>query len=282
MLLELAIGDTYGAGFEYSGRNFIVKNNNLKKYHQHPRHLAMKPGMYTDDTQMSLAIAEAMISNEEWTSLNLANRYVDVFKRDEREGYAGGFYHFLKSVKDGKEFLEKIRPDSDKSGAAMRAPILGIYKDKQEVLEKCEIQAAITHNTKDGINAAKAAAMIVHYFLWEQDKKALLPKYLKSNVKGDWLSVWTGKVRSKGWMSVRAAITAITQSSGMSELLQRCVAFTGDVDTVATIALAGGSVCQEIEQDLPNWCSFEMENGQYGYDYIVGLDKELTKILIAQ
>ncbi len=50
MLIDLTIGDAYGAAFEYVDRAIVEKNNNLE-YHQHPTHLATKPGMYTDDTQ---------------------------------------------------------------------------------------------------------------------------------------------------------------------------------------------------------------------------------------
>ncbi len=228
---------------------------------------------------MSLAIAELILVNKDWTKLNIATKFVEVFKRDEREGYASRFYHFLKRTKDGADFLENIHPGSEKSGAAMRAPIIGIYKDVKEVLEKCEIQASITHDTKDGINAAKASSLILHYFLWEDGKKKDLATYLKSNVKGDWLNPWQGAVRSKGWMSVRAAITAIQESSTTSELLKRCIAYTGDVDTVAAIALAGASNCKEIRNDLPGWFYAELEDGDYGRTYIENLDKQfITRI----
>jgi len=59
MLLELAIGDAYGAGFEYVDTKMILPQNNLSGYVKHPRH-HIQPGSYTDDTQMSLAIAEAL------------------------------------------------------------------------------------------------------------------------------------------------------------------------------------------------------------------------------
>lgn len=278
MLLELTIGDAYGAGFEYADRKIIEQHNNLKGYIQHPRHLGTKPGMYTDDAQMSLAIAELMIEGLEWNKLNLANKFVECFKRDEREGYAMGFYHFLQSVKDGAEFLERIKPTSDKSGAAMRASAIGLYKDKNEVLEKTAIQAAITHDTRDGINAALAAAMMVYFFKHEKGKKQDLAKYIKSNVKGDWLSRWTGKVRSKGWMSVRAAITAVMDADSMSELLKICVNYTGDVDTVATIALAAASQSNEIIKDIPSVLILDLEDGEYGRTYIEGLDKKLLII----
>src|SRR5579885_1780997 len=164
MLLELAVGDAYGAGFEYAPRELIRRHNTLAGYVQHPRH-RIRPGAYTDDTQMSLAIAEALISGEPWTPERLAQRFVDVFKRDPREGYASGFSRFLQQVEDGQQFLREIKPTSSKSGAAMRAAPLGILPTVALVRERCTVQAALTHNTPDGINAAVAAALMTHYFL---------------------------------------------------------------------------------------------------------------------
>ena len=60
MLVELAIGDAYGAGFEYASPQIVYSNNNLRAYIPHPKHPII-PGHYTDDTQMSIAIAEAII-----------------------------------------------------------------------------------------------------------------------------------------------------------------------------------------------------------------------------
>src|SRR5437016_3488053 len=104
MLLELAVGDAYGAGFEYTDRDTIRENNDLTHYVKHPRHHTL-PGSYTDDTQMSLAIAEAIVSGDPWTPERLAERFVAAFQRDPREGYAARFYAFLQSVRDGKQFL---------------------------------------------------------------------------------------------------------------------------------------------------------------------------------
>jgi ADP-ribosylglycohydrolase len=78
-------------------------------------------------------------------------------------------------------------------------------------------------------------------------------------------------------MSVRAAVTAIAQSRGMSELLRRCVAFTGDVDTVAAIALGAGSLSREVEQDLPDVLYAKLEDGPFGYRYLRELDQRLAE-----
>ena len=65
----------------------------------------------------------------------------------------------------------------------------------------------------------------------------------------------------------------------MSDLLRDCIEFTGDVDTVATIALAAASCAEEIEQDLPESLVLQLENGSYGRDYIVELDSQLMKMV---
>src|SRR5437667_12197056 len=81
MLLELAIGDAYGAGFEYADTDIINHYNDLSSYRMHPRH-HIQPGSYTDDTQMSLAIAEAIVAGEPWTPAMLAHKFVEAFQRD--------------------------------------------------------------------------------------------------------------------------------------------------------------------------------------------------------
>ncbi len=276
MLLELAVGDAYGAGFEYASE-MVERYNDLSRYVQHPRH-QIKPGCYTDDTQMSLAIAETLVAQEPWTPEVLAHRFVTTFKRDRREGYSSKFYQFLLQVQDGQQFLEGINWTSDKSGAAMRAAPIGVLPSVEKVIEAATVQAAITHNTPDGINAARAAALMSHYFIYRLGSKKELGQFLEAHVSGEWSHPWQGKVQSKGWMSVRAAITAVMRNDSLSELLKDCIAYTGDVDTVAAIALAAASCSEEITQDLPEHLIAGLENGSYGRDYIIDLDRQLMSL----
>ena len=61
MLVEIAIGDAYGAAFEYAEPT-AGRPNDLSGYSKHPRH-KIASGCYTDDTQMSLAVAEALVES---------------------------------------------------------------------------------------------------------------------------------------------------------------------------------------------------------------------------
>jgi ADP-ribosyl-[dinitrogen reductase] hydrolase len=279
MLLELAIGDAYGAGFEFVDEKTIELHNNLNGYLKHPHH-DIQPGCYTDDTQMSLAVAEAIISQEPWTPELLADKFVAAFGRDRRVGYASKFYNFLLEVRDGQEFLQKINFASDRSGAAMRSGPIGIFPTVEKVIENATIQAAITHNTPDGINAARAAALMSHYFIYQLGLKQDLGNFLEQHVSGEWSIPWSGKVSVKGVDCVRAAITAVMRNDRASKLLQDCIAFSGDVDTVATIALAAGSSSREIAQDIPENLVQGLENLAYGRDYIIELDKQLMNLII--
>ena len=270
----MAVGDAYGAGFEFVDRATVRAGNDLARYRPHP--LGEIPaGDYTDDTQMSLAIAEAIVSGEAWTPQVLAAKFVEVFKRDPRAGYARRFQAFLARVDSGARFLAEIDPHSDKSGAAMRAAPIGVYPTIAEVLDRARVQAAITHDTPDGIAAACAAALMAHYFLHRLGPKSDLGRFLCDHVPGDWDVPWQGEVGAPGWMSVRAAVTAIHESTSLSQVLRRCVDFTGDVDTVAAIALAAGSCSVELARDLPHHLVAGLEDGPFGRRYLDRLNRKL-------
>lgn len=276
MLVELAIGDAYGAGFEYAPVPFVKTYNTLAGYVAHPRH-GIAPGCYTDDTQMSLAIVEAMLADEPWTPLLLAEHFVNAFKRDPREGYASGFYGFLQEVQSGEEFLAKIRPHSDKSGAAMRAGPIGLYPTIADVIERTTLQAKLTHDTPGGINAALAAALMTHYCFYQLGPKAQLGEFLQTHVPGPWTKRWRGKVGSPGMESVHAAVTAVLAHDSLSAILQQSIAFAGDVDTVATVALCAASCSTDVAQDLPAVLYEGLEDGPYGRRYLERLEEGLLQ-----
>lgn len=225
MLLEAAIGDAYGIGFEYQPAEYVRKYNLLQAYRPHGRYPSLNK-KYSDDTQMSMAIAELMLEAKTWTPQLIADKFVTVFKRDVRKGYASGFYDFLMSIEDGTEFLAKIKPHSNKNGAAMRAWPIGLYSSIDEVHQKAQLQARLTHDTPIGVASAQAAALMIHYFAHIKAKKSQLGQWLERELPGNWNEPWTGPVGEQGDMAVRAAITAIQQSDNMQTLLQKCVAYT--------------------------------------------------------
>src|SRR4029077_8036757 len=120
-----------------------------------------------------------------------------------------------------------------------------------------------------------AAALMTHYFIYRLGPKAELGAFLASHVPGPWMGPWRGKVGAQGLMSVHAAASVVMANGSMCDLLRACVTLTGDVDTVATIALAAGSCSPEIVQDLPNHLVSGLENGPFGRDFLKELDRRL-------
>lgn len=273
MLLEIAIGDAYGAGFEFAPADKIQKFNNLMSYHQHE--LGIAPGCYTDDTQMSLAIAELLISGKPWTRENLADKFVECFKRDERLGYSKGFFAFLQSVSCGQEFLERIEPRSTRNGAAMRSPPLGYLRDISQLMDMCELQASLTHNTDIGIKSAQAVALVAHFMIYNLGEKRHLKEFVCEHTGFNWRDDRNSPVACCGEETANAILTVLKESKSLSEVLIRSVNFTGDVDTVAAVALGVASKCAEYEKNLPDFLFQDLEAGSYGRDYLIVVSKKL-------
>ena len=279
MLLEIAIGDALGAGYEFNDPAIeLHRDNLLHGYVQHAKHAGIKPGMYSDDTQMSIGTAEAIISGEPWIPETLVRHWLTAFQRDPRDGYARGFQAFLESHHTAEAFLADIRPDSDKAGAAMRAGPIGLVADSARVIEMATVQAEITHRTPGGVNSAVAAALMAWYCHNTTEPKANLPAFLAARVPGhSWESRWTGRVGVAGLECVAAALAAIVACNSLSGILAHCIQYGGDVDTVAAIAMAAASGSKEVTQDLPQNLIDGLENGHYGRDYLVELDEKLQK-----
>jgi len=273
-----AIFDGYGFGFEYADPKFVAKRNNLRTFQSHPK-WKTKPGTYSDDTQMQVALAELMLRQplpSTWSLGDIAQSFLSTFRRDPRKGYAGAFYDFLARVQTPAEFLKGIRPYSDKSGAAMRAPVLGLLKEEQGVIDAAYLQGCLTHATRAGLEAAAASALLTHYTYHHIGPKADAGAYIEELIPGwGWADGWVTPIQEKGFQHVRAAIGAIQRYDSASAILKHIVSLTGDVDTSAAIAAPAVFFCSEIENDIPDTLSRCAENGDYGYDYLKNLGEAL-------
>jgi ADP-ribosylglycohydrolase len=280
LLTKIAIADARGVCFEYAPRRIIRERNNWRVgYFPHHKY-GTGAGRYSDDAHMSCAVAETLLaSGPDASARDFVARFLDVFQREDkpREGYAGRFFQFLQTVAGADDFLDRIQPDSDKSGGAMRAGPCGVLGTAEVVKEVAARQAATTHNTPAGIAAAQTAALMTHYLLYRVGPRRDLPDFLDDHVPGHmWRRPHEGEVGPKGLDSTRAALTALMRNGSLADLLIDCVDFGGDVDTVAAIAMAAASCSEEIDQTMPAVLWDGLENGAYGRDYLVSLDERFS------
>jgi ADP-ribosyl-[dinitrogen reductase] hydrolase len=69
------------------------------------------------------------------------------------------------------------------------------------------------------------------------------------------------------------------EENSLAALLKRCVDFTGDVDTVAAVALGAASCAVEYAQDLPGGLIAGLEDGPWGAACLRDLDARLMALI---
>lgn len=281
-LLACALGDAYGAGFEFVQSKFIAKHNRMQDYVSHPK-FGQDPGRYTDDTQMAIGLCEHMLDETKdgrWNTIPLANRWLGCFRRDPHTGYSRGFYDLLMQAVNegwaGVQLASRLEPHSAKNGGAMRAFPVGFLADPAEVRDKAMLQASLTHATYDGMRAAAAAALTFHYCYHRVGRRDGLGDFLAKWVPGtDWLGQVDRKEPTGGVPTVQKALRILFVCNSVADAIKMAVAEGGDTDTVAAIVAPCAAVCDEVRNAVPPFMLDKLENGEYGRDYIQKLDERL-------
>lgn len=291
MLLEIAIGDAYGRSFEFNTREFIEQNNFPERGYAHREGEAPTgTGTYTDDTQMSIAVAMHMLSKKPVaTAAHYAHRFLAAYKRDPHAGYSRRVRTALESSNNVVEFLENVRAKgANSNGSVMRTIPLGLMRDPQDVIHHCIAHTTATHCSVDAINATIAVALCAHYFIYYPDiqhrkqhfEHMLSTKWMDHDTAFRILKCYldtpdTG-VPCDAKLTASWAIKLAWETSSYAELLKASVALGGDVDSIAALGMGLLSLNNPTDS-VPSILLNNLENGQFGRDYLVKLDGELFK-----
>ncbi len=125
------------------------------------------PGTFTDDTQMSIAVAEALLEahtkDVDVLMPAVARRFIAWYFSDENDrspGEATGIG--CRALQDGVSWRTAGKEDSKGCGANMRvAPIGLFYEDLDDVAAVARAQSLLTHRHDAAIEGAAAAALLV-------------------------------------------------------------------------------------------------------------------------
>lgn len=279
LLLYIAMADAYAAACEYvrpPHRDRLVADClACERYHRHPTH-RHEPGFYTDDAEMSIANARVLVDQPPpYTPLMFADAYVREFARGgRRDGYARGFQAFLESVRSGEEFLARIRPDSQKNGAAMRAVPFGVIPDRDAVVDAATIQARTTHDTPEGRFSARAVALMAHFSLYTTEPLSAVRSYLARTLPEEDTrrfartieTPWdervpvTGLAAPVGLTTTQAAIHLVETGTSLIEMMRRVIRIGGDTDSVAAIVW-GIASARFRDERLPEFFARDLEGG---------------------
>ncbi|MCU7833821.1 MAG: ADP-ribosylglycohydrolase family protein [gamma proteobacterium symbiont of Taylorina sp.] len=104
---------------------------------------------YTDDTQMSLDVAQSLLEQGKVEQAHLASKFASYYRWSR--GYGSGAAKMLKKIRIGKAWHEVNRSvfpqGSYGNGAAMRTPIVALYfyDNREEMLSAVQKVSEITH-----------------------------------------------------------------------------------------------------------------------------------------
>ena len=196
---------------------------------------------FTDDTVLTVAIAEAILSDKPYVGS------VRRFGRNyPRAGYGASFIRWLHTPDAGPY-------NSWGNGAAMRVSPVGFaFTTEDEVLAQAKATAEITHNHPEGIKGAQATALAVFLARTGRDKEAIRSRivhtfeYDLDRTVADIRPLYSFDISCQG--TVPEALVAFLDSESYEDAVRNAVSLGGDSDTLACIT---GGIAEAYYHDIP-------------------------------
>ncbi len=226
------LGDMIGAPYEFDMGN---KSKDFPLFGKH--------SCFTDDTVMTVAVAEALLDARSRPEESLRSALVASMRKWGRKypdaGYGSRFSYWLRS-EEGKPY------NSYGNGSAMRVSAAGwLAGTLEETRELARLTAEVTHNHPEGLKGAEATACAI--FLARTGKsKEEIRNYVVREFGYD-LTRSCDEIRP-GYHHVEScqetvpeAITAFLEGGDFEDVIRTAVSLGGDCDTLTCIA---GSIAE--------------------------------------
>jgi len=293
-ILGVAIGDAFGRPFEGWTHELILKRIGLIE--------EMYQGIYSDDTEMTIGIIEAIIENPSLSPEGIARRFVENY--NAWRGYGPRTHLAIRNLKRGVSW-DQVGSDSWGNGAAMRVSPIGLfyYDDLERVKEKAVLSATITHKHPEAIAGSVAqaigVALLTRYagegkafssqemielisqmtssisqaVSREIEKLKKIPSCDTLLEKAAFLvNRFSCDVSAKG--SVPVAFASFLMSSSFKEALLISVNAGGDTDTICAMSGALAGAYYGFSSIPSDWLE-KLEDGPKGKRYILSLAQKL-------
>ena len=229
-MLGAICGDVVGSKYErfnYKGMDFPLFSEGCR---------------YTDDTVLTVAVADAIMNN-----LDYADTIREYGRAHPLAGYGGRFISWLDNPSMGPY-------NSWGNGSAMRvSPVGWLFDTLDEVLLEAEKTASVTHNHPEGIKGAQAIAAAV-FMARNGGTKEQIRFYISTKFEYDLnrtideiRPVYEFDVSCKG--SVPESVIAFLESTDYEDCIRRAISIGGDSDTIAAMA---GSIAEAFYGGVPD------------------------------
>ncbi len=296
MMLGIAIGDALGREYEsIPGDRILIEKA--------PEEYAKGTGIYTDDTQMSIAVAETMLG-ETFDPGTLAENFVIAYKRDRREGYSRETLAMLENSRNGSGFIVSMtdiqKADRKSDGSAMRAVPIGFFPDIGDVIKKAVINSEISHAHPHAVSASVAVALASHYFYYDCGPRKDVIGHIIQHMEQNWTRTCDylkavdsleefdyetilGEYRDFGppYTDAKPVLGTVLfiikkYHQDPTRAIAETLSLGGDTDTTLSMIL-GIVMADHPAEVLPEELITNLENGKYGRDYILRLGKLLDE-----
>jgi ADP-ribosylglycohydrolase len=299
-ILGCFLGDAFGADFEGMHPDMAKSRLTMlsKKFTR----------AYTDDTDMTFALAESIVQLGKVDPKDVAERFSR--QCDLTRGYGIGTIRAVLALRAGAEWHQVSRIVFEKgsfgNGAAMRVSPVGLfYHHDLEALRKAALdQANITHTHPLGQWGAVMQATAVGYAILQDPEKHLRKEEMMVHLRE---MLWPGPVeyqRALNEMESRfnqeerfdaedvvhcfgngieahrsvpsACFIALTYSPNFQEAIRAAISLGGDTDTIGAMvgAIIGG---HGGEKRLPREWIEQLEEGPRGHSFARDLAEGLFK-----
>lgn len=240
------LGDIIGSPYEFD------RGNKTKDFP-----LFSRNSTYTDDTVMTIAVADAFLAiSAEMEDDTIKHRVIQKMQKYGRlypyAGYGGMFRRWLKSP-DPKPY------GSYGNGSAMRvSSVAWLVEDLDTVRRMARLSAEVTHNHPEGIKGAEAAASAI-FLARTGSAKEEIRTYIEENFHYD-LSRSCDEIRpnyhhvESCQETVPEAITAFLEGESFEDVIRTAVSLGGDCDTLTCIAGSMAEGFYGVPEELKAEC----------------------------
>jgi poly(ADP-ribose) glycohydrolase ARH3 len=286
-LIGTAIGDSLGSRFE--GASGFPTATELGR-------------RYTDDTAMTIGVAESLIERKGYDYWSMADRFIANYEREPWRRYGAGPPRIFRMMKSGRMGFGMLDRDlfpggSFGNGAAMRVAPVGLlyHDDPRQLREIAYHTAGITHSHELALEGAALQACAVALAILAdpqnlnrkeflgalriftlpgpyQEKLKMIIRFLEAPPEREKIVKVLGN-GVEALNSVPTAIYSFLANPGFESAVSYAVGLGGDADTLGSMTGAIAGACYGIEGIPARWVD-EVENREY----IEGLARKLWEV----
>ena len=240
-MIGAILGDMIGSPYEFDRSPKTKEFPLFSKYSQ-----------FTDDSVMTVAVADALLSAMGKTDDEIKAALVESMQKWGQKypdaGYGGMFYRWLRS-KQPEPY------GSYGNGSAMRVSAAGwLYDTMEETRHIARLTAEVTHNHPEGIKGAEATASAI-FMARKGSNKEDIRAYIIQEFGYD-LSRTCDQIRptyhhvESCQQTVPEAITAFLEGTNFEDVIRTAVSLGGDCDTLTCIACGIAEAFYDVPKEM--------------------------------